>query len=78
MSASSAQIRAGRGLLGWSQADLADAAKLSRATVNRAESAAASDDALATMQRALEAAGIMFVPENGEGPGVRLRKGKRK
>jgi hypothetical protein len=26
------------------------------------------------MQRALEEAGMIFVPENGEGPGVRMRK----
>jgi hypothetical protein len=29
---------------------------------------------LAAIQRALEAAGVIFVEENGEGPGVRLRK----
>jgi hypothetical protein len=28
------------------------------------------------LRRALEAAGVIFVEENGEGPGVRLRKGK--
>jgi hypothetical protein len=26
------------------------------------------------LQRALEEAGILFIDENGEGPGVRLRK----
>ncbi|WP_426959890.1 helix-turn-helix domain-containing protein [Muricoccus radiodurans] len=29
---------------------------------------------LDTIRSALEAAGVIFVPENGEGPGVRLRK----
>ncbi len=29
---------------------------------------------LAAIQRALEAAGAVFVEENGEGPGVRLKK----
>lgn len=29
---------------------------------------------IATVRRALEDAGVIFVPENGEGPGVRLRK----
>ncbi len=24
--------------------------------------------------KALEAAGVLFIPENGEGPGVRMRK----
>jgi saccharopine dehydrogenase-like NADP-dependent oxidoreductase len=28
----------------------------------------------AALRRALEEAGVIFVPENGEGPGVRLRK----
>lgn len=31
---------------------------------------------LATIRAALEAAGVIFVAENGEGPGVRLRKGR--
>jgi transcriptional regulator with XRE-family HTH domain len=72
--ASIAQIRAGRGLLGWSQADLADAARISRATVNRAETSSASEDALIAMQQALEKAGVIFVDENGDGAGVRLKK----
>ena len=35
-----------------------------------------SSEAVAAIQRALESAGVIFVEENGEGPGVRLRKGK--
>ncbi len=31
---------------------------------------------LAAVRAALEAAGVIFVEENGEGPGVRLRKPK--
>jgi len=27
-----------------------------------------------SVRRALEAAGVIFIDENGEGPGVRLRK----
>jgi transcriptional regulator with XRE-family HTH domain len=30
---------------------------------------------IAAIQRALEAAGVEFIPENGGGAGVRLRKG---
>ena len=30
---------------------------------------------LAAIRTALEAAGVEFIPENGGGPGVRLRKG---
>jgi hypothetical protein len=29
---------------------------------------------LAALQQALGTAGVIFVPENGEGPGVRMRK----
>ena len=32
---------------------------------------------LATIQRALEAAGVEFIDENGGGPGLRLRKRQR-
>jgi hypothetical protein len=33
-----------------------------------------SEDAVNAMMAALEAAGVIFVAENGDGPGVRLRK----
>lgn len=36
---------------------------------------AASADAVAAIRTALEAAGVVFLPENGNGPGVALRKG---
>lgn len=70
-----AQIRAARGLLGWSQTRLAEAASLSLPTVKRYETASAlkvSDDAIAAIQGALEAAGVEFT--NGERPGVRMSK----
>ena len=74
----SAQIRAARALLRWSAEDLARHSLLSVATVRRAEltedetSMTAANDL--AVRRALEAAGVMFIDENGEGPGVRLRK----
>jgi ribosome-binding protein aMBF1 (putative translation factor) len=74
----SAQIRAARALIRWSAADLAQEAKLGLATVRRAEVAetgtsltAANEEAI---RRALEVAGVEFIPENGGGPGVRLKK----
>jgi hypothetical protein len=75
---SSAQIRAARALLRWSAAVLARESSLGANTVRRAEVAdegtsltAANDLAI---RRALEAAGVEFINENGGGPGVRLRK----
>jgi transcriptional regulator with XRE-family HTH domain len=74
-----AQIRGARGLLGWSQTQLAVAAGLSEPTVKRYETgrgANVSAAALAKMVAALEVAGVIFVEENGEGPGVRLKKAR--
>jgi len=75
---SAGQIRAARALLRWSQADLAKAADVSVPTLKRWE---ATDDVpsgtvnnLKAVQRALEAAGIEFIDENGGGPGVRLKR----
>ncbi len=69
------QLRAARGLIGWSQARLAEESGLSLPTIKRMEgligpgrSSAAN---VAAVQRALEAAGVEFT--NGEAPGVRLR-----
>jgi transcriptional regulator with XRE-family HTH domain len=83
---SSSQIRAARALLRWSAEDLARESALGLNTIKRAELAedktsltVANDLAV---RRALEAAGVEFIDENGGGPGVRLRKtqqrGKRK
>ena len=74
----SAQIRASRGLLRWSAEDLAREAALGLATIKRAEGAE-SETSMTTandlaVRRALEAAGVEFIDENGGGPGVRLRK----
>lgn len=72
----SAQLRAARALLNWTVRDLAEAAKVHRNTVTRAETdATGQGHATAAIQRALEAAGVEFIPENGGGPGVRLKKG---
>ena len=73
----SAQLRAARALLGKSQPEIAEIAKVSSMTVKRAEGSGkppASKEARLLIQRALEDAGVIFVSENGEGPGVRLKK----
>jgi transcriptional regulator with XRE-family HTH domain len=72
----SAQCRAARGLLEWSQQNLADAAGVGIITVHQFE-AGTSEPRRATLQvirQAFEAAGVEFIDENGGGPGVRLRK----
>lgn len=71
------QISAARALLGLSQAQVAALAGVSVPTVKRAEGAgkvAASADAIAAIRQALETAGAVFLPENGNGPGVAMRK----
>jgi predicted transcriptional regulator len=70
------QCRAARGLLDWSQQDLAEKAAVGIVTVRQLE-AGAHEPRRATLdviKRALESAGVEFIDENGGGPGVRLRK----
>jgi transcriptional regulator with XRE-family HTH domain len=75
------QIRAARGLLGWSQTQLAEAAERSLPTIKRlerdGEGPAVSDDVRGAVQKALEKAGVEFIAENGGGAGVRMKKRKR-
>jgi hypothetical protein len=72
------QIAAGRVLAGLSQSELAAAAKISIPTLRRMEATAGPSSGyvnnVAAVRRALESSGIVFVQENGDGPGVRLRK----
>jgi ribosome-binding protein aMBF1 (putative translation factor) len=78
---SSDQIRAGRALIRWSAEDLAREAKLGLATIRRAEVAEGATSMTVAnelaVRRALEAAGVEFIDENGGGSGVRLRKRKQ-
>lgn len=73
-----AQCRAARGLVDLSQADLAKAANVGLSTLRNFEAGRSLPMAnnLLAIRAALEAAGVIFVPENGEGPGVRLKKGQ--
>ncbi len=72
------QVKAARALLGWSQEDLSTKSGVSYPTVARLELSdgeiGGRPDTGAKMVAALELAGVIFVEENGEGPGVRLRK----
>lgn len=72
-----AQCRAARGLLAWSQQDLASAAGIGVVTVHQLEAGTSAPRraTLEVIKRAFEDAGVAFIDENGGGPGVRLRKG---
>ena len=74
-----AQVRAARALIGWSQTELAGAAGLPLPIIERFETGAPDNlpaDAVAKMRAALKLAGVAFIPKNGGGVGVRLRKGR--
>jgi transcriptional regulator with XRE-family HTH domain len=74
----SAQCRAARGLLDWSQQYLAHKAGVGIVTVRQFEAGKgeARRATLAVIRLALEAGGVEFT--NGDQPGVRLRKPGRK
>ena len=75
------QLRAARGLLGWSQSELAERAGLSLPTVKRLEGGfgpRVSDAARIRLQSAIENAGVEFIDENGGGLGVRFRRKRRR
>jgi DNA-binding XRE family transcriptional regulator len=62
-------------MLGWSQAELAKAANVSRQTIADFERGAhvPISNNLARIIIAFQEAGIEFIPENGGGVGVRFR-----
>jgi transcriptional regulator with XRE-family HTH domain len=65
-------------MAGLTQADLAERSGVSLPTIKRLETGegplGVRLDTLQKLQGALEDAGILFLAENGHGPGVRLRK----
>ncbi|HXW22027.1 MAG TPA: helix-turn-helix transcriptional regulator [Rhodomicrobium sp.] len=71
-----AQSRAARALVNWTRADLAEHSGVSAATLAdfEAEKRTPYDRTLADIRSALEAAGVIFIDQNGEGPGVRLKE----
>ncbi|MCX2698522.1 helix-turn-helix domain-containing protein [Ochrobactrum chromiisoli] len=70
------QCRAGRALVDWSQIELSDRSRIAKKTIadfergNRAYHPKTSH----AVKVALESHGVIFIPENGGGVGVRLRK----
>ncbi|MCB4771794.1 helix-turn-helix domain-containing protein [Ancylobacter sp. Lp-2] len=72
------QIAAARALVGMGQVELAEAARVSAPTVRRMEASAGPavgmPNNVAAVISALETAGVLFIDQNGNGPGVRLRE----
>jgi hypothetical protein len=77
----SEQVRAARALIRWEQKDLAASSKVSLPSIKRLEGQpgllAAQPRTIDAIRSALETAGVEFIPENGGGAGVRLRKADR-
>jgi transcriptional regulator with XRE-family HTH domain len=71
-----AQCRAARAILDMTQPRLAELAGLGLSTVVDFEKKRrdVSEGAIDAIRGALERAGILFIDENGGGPGIRLRK----
>jgi transcriptional regulator with XRE-family HTH domain len=68
------QSRMARAALGWGVRDLATAAKVSPDTIARLERGESLyARTVEAVRSALEAAGVIFIEQNGAGPGVRLR-----
>lgn len=73
------QMKAARALLAWSQGDLAEASGVSEPTIARLESedketVGGRAETSEKLRAALEKAGVEFIPENGGGAGVRMKK----
>ena len=76
MAISPAQCRAARALLGWSQDELAQESKVAKATIANFEAGKRTPygRTLDDLVGALDRAGVLFIPENGGGAGLRLKK----
>ena len=66
-----------RAALGLGVREVAELAGVSHFTIQRIEAGEpVKESTLTKVRTALEAAGVIFIAENGEGPGVRLRKSR--
>ena len=70
-----AQCRAGRAIIEWSQAQLSQSAGIDVQTIADFEKRfrAADETTRRRLRATLEAAGVLFISENGGGAGVRLK-----
>ncbi|MCC0808311.1 XRE family transcriptional regulator [Methylobacterium sp. W2] len=69
--------RAGRAMLGWRQADLAEASTIPNPNIEAFEAKPETAKMMGANMRALveafEKAGLEFIPANGGGAGIRFR-----
>jgi len=73
------QLRMARAAVGWGVRELAEKAGVTANTVTRIENGSdARQSTIDRLRQALEAAGVVFIDENGGGPGVRLRNRQQK
>ncbi len=72
------QMRAARALLRWPAQELANRTGLTLRTIQRLETEtgfpASRTKNLLKIRRVLEDAGVIFIDQNGGGPGVRLKE----
>ena len=72
---SAEQCRAARGLLDWTQAELAGRVSISAVSIRAFERGGEMRESNRRLLRlTFEAAGVQFIAENGGGAGVRLAK----
>ena len=70
----SVQLKMARAALGIGVRDLAKMSGITANTISRIENGSdAKQSTIETLKRCLEDAGIVFIDQNGHGPGVRLR-----
>jgi transcriptional regulator with XRE-family HTH domain len=75
-----AQLRAARGLLGWTRDELAEASGVFSNTIRNFENGVSDpkQSTLLAWRRALSRAGVEFIDgDDSKGPGVRLREPMR-
>ena len=76
MTISPDQCKAARALIGWPRRALSETSQVAERTLIDFERGARNPHkrTLFDIRRALEEAGVIFIDEDDEGPGVRLRK----
>ena len=70
------QLRMARAALKWSVRELAMKSGITANTISRIENGSDTrTSTVVSLKKALEEGGVIFIPENGQGAGVRLAKG---